>query len=86
MSLLIECADASEVDALCAIEREAVQLFRGHAAWPAYADMPIPSELLAQAIGRGMVWVACGRGGEPMGFIWLDADAGGDVIGIGISM
>jgi 4-diphosphocytidyl-2-C-methyl-D-erythritol kinase len=82
MSLLIERADASHVDALCAIERKAVQLFRGHAAWPAYSDMSIPPELLAQAIGRGLVWVALGRSGEPVGFVWLDTDAGGDVIGI----
>lgn len=82
MSLLIERADASQVDALCAIEREAVRLFRGHAAWPAYADMPIPPELLAQAIGRGLIWVALGNAGKPTGFVWLDDEAGGDVIGI----
>jgi 4-diphosphocytidyl-2-C-methyl-D-erythritol kinase len=82
MSLLIERAAASHVDALCAIERRAVQLFRGHAAWPAYSDMSIPPELLAQAIGRGLVWVALGSAGEPVGFVWLDSDAGGDVIGI----
>ena len=82
MSLSIERADASQVDALCAIERKAVQLFLGHAAWPAYSDMSIPPELLMQAIGRGLVWMSVADTGEPVGFVWLDIDAGADVIGI----
>jgi 4-diphosphocytidyl-2-C-methyl-D-erythritol kinase len=82
MSLLIEPADASHVDALCAIERKAVQLFRGHPAWPSYSGMSIPPELLQQAISRGLVWVALGTAAEPLGFIWLDNDMGGGAIGI----
>ena len=58
MSFLIERAEPSQVDALCAIERKAVQLFRGHPAWASYSAMSIPPELLRRAIGRGLVWVA----------------------------
>ena len=86
ISYSIARARPDQVAALCAIERKAVQLFRGHAAWPAYADMPIPPELLHQAIGRGLVWVALSAAGEPVGFVWLDTElegtAGGDAIGI----
>ena len=72
----IERARPTHVAALCAIERKAVQLFRGHAVWPAYADMPIPPELLYRAIGRGLVWIALGAAAQPLGFVWLEADAG----------
>ncbi|WP_158882106.1 4-(cytidine 5'-diphospho)-2-C-methyl-D-erythritol kinase [Rhodanobacter sp. L36] len=82
MSFSIERADASQVDALCVIERGAVQLFRGHAAWSSYASMPIPSELLLQAIERGRVWTASNARGEPVGFIWLDDCGHGDGVGI----
>ncbi|MEP7186213.1 MAG: 4-(cytidine 5'-diphospho)-2-C-methyl-D-erythritol kinase [Rhodanobacter sp.] len=82
MSLLIERADSSHVAALCAIERKAVQLFRGHPAWPSYSGMSIPPELLQQAIGRGLVWVALGSAKEPVGFVWLDDDVGSGAIGI----
>jgi len=84
MTAVIERARPDEVEALCAIERAAVQLFRGHPAWRAYADMAIPPELLYEAIARGMVWVARPRaGGEPVGFVWLDDTLPGDAIGIG---
>ncbi|GGY33151.1 hypothetical protein GCM10008098_28050 [Rhodanobacter panaciterrae] len=82
MAFLIERAEPSQVDALCAIERQAVQLFRGHPAWPSYSAMSIPPELLQQAIGRGLVWVALNEAAAPVGFVWLDTDAGGAVIGI----
>ncbi|MDQ6645894.1 MAG: 4-(cytidine 5'-diphospho)-2-C-methyl-D-erythritol kinase [Pseudomonadota bacterium] len=82
MSLLIERADSSHVAALCAIERKAVQLFLGHPAWPSYSGMSIPPELLQQAIGRGLVWVALGAANEPLGFVWLDDDVSGGAIGI----
>jgi 4-diphosphocytidyl-2-C-methyl-D-erythritol kinase len=82
MAILIERADPSQVDALCAIERAAVQLFRGHPAWASYSAMSIPPELLQQAISRGMVWVALNETGEPVGFVWLDTEAGDSVIGI----
>jgi len=81
-SFPIQRAQPDQVDALCAIEREAVQLFRGHPAWPGYAGMAIPPELLRRAIDQGLVWVALDAAGEPAGFVWLDNEPGGDAIGI----
>lgn len=84
MTALIERARPDEVGALCAIERAAVQLFRGHPAWLHYAGMAIPPELLHAAIARGVVWVArAGAGGEPLGFVWLDDSLPGEAAGIG---
>ncbi|MBT2143248.1 MULTISPECIES: 4-(cytidine 5'-diphospho)-2-C-methyl-D-erythritol kinase [unclassified Rhodanobacter] len=82
MSFPIERADPSQVEALCAIERKAVQLFRGHPAWSSYAAVSIPPELLRQAIGRGLVWVALDGTGAPVGFVWLDTDLAGGAIGV----
>lgn len=82
MSFLIERADSSQVDALCAIERKAVQLFRGHPAWASYAALPVPPERLQQAIVRGLVWVALEQTGSPVGFIWLDAELQDGAIGV----
>lgn len=87
MPIKIESARPSHVDALHAIERKAVQLFRGHPAWPCYAAVSMPPDLLRQAIDRGLVWVARevseeDGSGEPVGFIWLDVELGGDAIGI----
>jgi 4-diphosphocytidyl-2-C-methyl-D-erythritol kinase len=75
MPCSIERADLVRIDALCAIERKAVQLFRGHPAWPSYSAMSIPPELLQQAVSRGLVWVASDETGEPVGFVWLDAES-----------
>ncbi|MEP6898420.1 MAG: 4-(cytidine 5'-diphospho)-2-C-methyl-D-erythritol kinase, partial [Rhodanobacter sp.] len=82
MDFPIEPADPSQLDALCAIERRAVQLFRGHPAWPSYAAMPIPPELLLQAIEYGQVWVALNESRAPVGFVWLDSGGNDDGIGI----
>lgn len=82
MTVSIERARPSQVDVLCAIERAAVQLFRGHRAWRAYAGMPIPPELLYAAVARGLVWVALEQG-EPVGFVWLDDELEAGAIGIG---
>lgn len=82
MSLPIERADPSHADILCAIERKAVQLFRGHPAWPSYSAVSIPPELLQQAIARGLVWVALDGAREPVGFVWLDTDLADGAIGI----
>ncbi|HEY8681731.1 MAG TPA: 4-(cytidine 5'-diphospho)-2-C-methyl-D-erythritol kinase [Rhodanobacter sp.] len=82
MPLPIERAHPDQVDALCAIERKAVQSFRGHPAWPSYAAMPIPPALLQQAISRGLVWVALNAAAAPVGFVWLDTEAAGGAIGI----
>lgn len=81
MALTIVRATPAQVPALCAIERAAVELFRGHRAWPCYAAMAIPPALLDAAIARGLVWVALEQG-MPVGFVWLDDDVGGDAIGI----
>ncbi|MCW8808587.1 MAG: 4-(cytidine 5'-diphospho)-2-C-methyl-D-erythritol kinase [Rhodanobacter sp.] len=81
MSFSIERAEPNQISTLCAIERKAVQLFRGHPAWPAYAAMSIPPELLLQAVSRGLVWVAR-NDMAVVGFVWLDADLGRSRIGI----
>ncbi|WP_426700591.1 4-(cytidine 5'-diphospho)-2-C-methyl-D-erythritol kinase [Rhodanobacter sp. Col0626] len=82
MSFPIERAEPSHVDALCAIERKAVQLFRGHPAWNSYAALSIPPELLLQGITRGLVWVALNEAAAPVGFVWLDTEMEADIIGI----
>lgn len=74
MTIQIEPAQPSHVDALCAIERKAVQLFRGHPAWPSYSAVSMPPEALRQAVDRGLVWMAPDGSGEPVGFIWLDTE------------
>jgi 4-diphosphocytidyl-2-C-methyl-D-erythritol kinase len=81
MSFHIEPAAVDQAEALCAIERKAVQLFRGHAAWPSYVAATIPPEVLAEAIDRGQVWVAVVHG-EPVGFVWVDTEEGRDAAGI----
>ena len=81
-SFSIERAHPDHIAALCAIERKAVQLFRGHAAWSSYAAMSIPPELLQQAISRGLVWVALNEAQVPVGFVWLDTEGGDNAIGV----
>ncbi len=82
MTIQIERAQPSHVDTLCAIERKAVQLFRGHPAWPAYSAVSMPVEQLRQAIDRGLVWVAADESREPVGFIWLDTELDDGAIGV----
>jgi 4-diphosphocytidyl-2-C-methyl-D-erythritol kinase len=83
MSFQIERAVPTQVDAICAIERKAVQMFRDHAVWPFYATLSIPPEMLQEAVQRGLVWVArVAESDDPVGFVWLDTEHGGDVIGI----
>lgn len=82
MTFHIQRAQLEQVDALCAIERAAVELFRGHRAWPSYRNVSVPPEVLREAIARGLVWVAVIGSGEPVGFIWLDAEEGGSAIGV----
>ena len=78
----IQRAHVDQIATLCAIERQAVKLFRGHAAWPSYAAMSIPPEWLQQAISSGLVWVALNEADVPVGFVWLDTEAGGSTIAI----
>ncbi|MBB6189275.1 4-diphosphocytidyl-2-C-methyl-D-erythritol kinase [Rhodanobacter sp. MP7CTX1] len=82
MPFSIEPAHPDQIATLCAIERKAVQLFRGHAAWSSYAAMSIPPELLQQAISRGLVWVALNEASVPVGFVWLDTEGGDDAIAV----
>jgi GNAT superfamily N-acetyltransferase len=79
----VQRATAAHVDAICAIERTAVELFRDHPAWRFYSRMSIPADLLAEEIRRGFVWVAIDEeSGEPVGFIWLDVELHSEVVGI----
>jgi len=83
MSYSIQRALPEQVEALCAIEREAMELFRGHRAWRFYAPVVMPPDLLRLAIERGLVWVALSdASGEPVGFVWLDTE---DEAGIGLA-
>ncbi|HUA80588.1 MAG TPA: 4-(cytidine 5'-diphospho)-2-C-methyl-D-erythritol kinase [Dyella sp.] len=83
MSFRIERAATTHVEALCAIERAAVETFRGHPAWRFYSSVSIPPEQLAEEIQRGFVWVALdNESAEPVGFVWLDAEQDGHIIGI----
>jgi 4-diphosphocytidyl-2-C-methyl-D-erythritol kinase len=82
MNVHIDRAQPGHVATLCAIERKAVQMFRGHPAWPAYAAVSMPVELLRQAVERGLVWVAPDEAGDPLGFIWLDEEPGDGAIGV----
>jgi len=83
MSFRIQRATAAHVDAICAIERAAVELFREHAAWKFYSRMSIPKDLLAEEIRRGFVWVAVDEpSAEIVGFVWLEVELHSDVVGI----
>ncbi|MEX1829237.1 4-(cytidine 5'-diphospho)-2-C-methyl-D-erythritol kinase [Luteibacter sp. CQ10] len=72
MHYTITRARADHAERLCAIERAAVELFRGHAAWPSYSSMSLPVEVVHALIARGLVWVALADD-EPVGFVCLDA-------------
>ncbi len=82
MGFRIEPAVPDQADALCAIERAALTLFRGHRVWASYERMAIPPALVYRAINRGMVWVALGADDVPLGFIWLDTEADPRSVGI----
>ncbi|MBE1158755.1 4-(cytidine 5'-diphospho)-2-C-methyl-D-erythritol kinase [Dyella sp. 7MK23] len=83
MTFRVERATAAHVDAICAIERSAVEMFRGHQAWPFYRAVSIPPDQLAMEIQQGLVWVALpDDSDEPVGFVWLDTEHGGRVVGI----
>ncbi|MEI7036011.1 4-(cytidine 5'-diphospho)-2-C-methyl-D-erythritol kinase [Fulvimonas yonginensis] len=82
MAVNIVRATPAQVPALCTIERAAVELFRGHPAWPSYAAVAIPPDVLEASVARGLVWVALGGQGEPIGFVWLDDESGDDAVGI----
>lgn len=82
MDFDIARARRDEVDALCAIERAALEAFRGHRAWPYYAAMAIPAAVLQHAVARGLVWAAHDQAGAAIGFVWLEAEATPDAIAV----
>jgi 4-diphosphocytidyl-2-C-methyl-D-erythritol kinase len=82
VAVTIVRAVPAQIPALRAIERAAVELFRGHRAWPSYVAMAMPPDLLEAAIARGLVWVAQAQDGTPVGFVWLDDEIGADAVGI----
>jgi 4-diphosphocytidyl-2-C-methyl-D-erythritol kinase len=81
MHFTITRAHDDDAEHLCAIERAAVELFRGHEAWPSYSQMALPPDIVRQLIARGLVWVAS-VDDEVVGFVCLDSDGAPDAIGI----
>lgn len=81
MNFDISPAVADHADRLCEIERAAVQLFRGHPAWPSYSSMMLPREIVHELIARGRAWVAT-VDEDVVGFVCLDTDGTPDAIGI----
>jgi 4-diphosphocytidyl-2-C-methyl-D-erythritol kinase len=81
MHFEITRALADHAERLCDIERAAVELFRGHAAWPSYSSMALPREIVHELIARGRVWVAT-VDDEVVGFVCVDTDGTPDAIGI----
>ncbi|HEY4093375.1 MAG TPA: 4-(cytidine 5'-diphospho)-2-C-methyl-D-erythritol kinase [Luteibacter sp.] len=81
MHFTISRAHPDDAERLCAIERAAVELFRGHEAWPSYSGMALPVDVVRQLITRGLCWVAVVEG-EVVGFVCLDTDGNPGAIGI----
>jgi len=81
MHFTITRARADDAERLCDIERAAVQLFRGHEAWPAYSSMSLPGDVVRELIARGLVWVAT-VADEIVGFVCLDTEGAPDAIGV----
>ncbi|KJV34295.1 4-(cytidine 5'-diphospho)-2-C-methyl-D-erythritol kinase [Luteibacter yeojuensis] len=74
-------AQPDDAGRLCAIERAAVEMFRGHEAWASYSAMALPVDIVRQLIIRGLCWVAV-VDGEAVGFVCLHADGTPGAIGI----
>lgn len=81
MHFTIERARPDDVERICAIERAAVELFRGHVAWSAYSAVSLPTDVVHGLIARGLVWVAV-VDDEVVGFVCLDTESTRDAIGI----
>jgi 4-diphosphocytidyl-2-C-methyl-D-erythritol kinase len=81
MNFQISRALADDAERLCAIERAAVELFRGHEAWHAYSSMALPGDIVRELIVRGLVWVAT-VDEAIVGFVCLDTEGPPDVIGV----
>lgn len=77
MSCRIALARIDQVERLRAIECAALELFRGHPAWDAYAaTTPSEREALLEAITRGHVWVALDDGGVAVGYVGISIESG----------
>jgi 4-diphosphocytidyl-2-C-methyl-D-erythritol kinase len=77
MACSIVPARLDQVDTLRDIECAALELFRGHPAWRSYAaSTPSDPETLADAIGRGRVWVALDEVGHAVGYVGVGVEAG----------
>jgi 4-diphosphocytidyl-2-C-methyl-D-erythritol kinase len=77
MACSIVPARLDQVETLRDLERAALTLFRGHPAWRAYAACtPSDPETLAEAIGRGRVWVAQDDGGQVVGYVGVGVEGG----------
>ncbi|HEY4292815.1 4-(cytidine 5'-diphospho)-2-C-methyl-D-erythritol kinase [Luteibacter sp.] len=81
MHFTITRAGDDDAARLCAIERAAVELFRGHEAWPSYSGMALPLDTVRALIARGLVWVAVVEE-DVVGFVCLDTEGSTDAIGI----
>jgi 4-diphosphocytidyl-2-C-methyl-D-erythritol kinase len=81
MHFTITRAHDDDAERLCAIERAAVELFRGHEAWPSYSQMALPPDIVRELIARGLVWVASIHE-EIVGFVCLDTDGAPGSVGI----
>ncbi|WP_329742729.1 4-(cytidine 5'-diphospho)-2-C-methyl-D-erythritol kinase [Dyella sp. A6] len=77
MICTIVSARPDQLDALRDIELAALEMFRGHPAWRAYAaSTPSDADVLADAIGRGRVWVALDGAGHEMGYVGVGVEDG----------
>ncbi|KRE90978.1 4-diphosphocytidyl-2C-methyl-D-erythritol kinase [Frateuria sp. Soil773] len=76
MSFSIVPAHIDQVERLREIECAALELFRGHEAWAAYAaSTPSDREALAEAIEAGRVWVALDGDGQAVGYVGVGIEA-----------
>jgi len=77
MTCTIVPARHDQIDTLRDIELAALEMFRGHPAWRAYAaTTPSDPDALADAIGRGRVWVAVDASGYELGYVGVGVEDG----------
>ncbi len=69
----VERATAAQIAALPAIERAAAKRFRGWNVPDAIMREATPSSVLQAARAAGLLWVALDRGGDPVGFVYVNA-------------
>lgn len=69
----IERATAAQIAALPAIERAAAERFRGWNVPDAIMQEATPCSVLQAARAAGLLWVALDRGGDPVGFVYVES-------------